>query len=86
VPKILEHLVGQLEAKGKPKANAYAIATSALQKSGNLKPGSQEATAKGKARGEMTPATRAKDRQAKYSGGKPSDYKYSSKDNQARKK
>ena len=85
MPKILERLVGQLEAKGKPKANAYAIATSALQKSGNLKPGTQEATAKGAKRGEMTPGQRAKDRQATYSGGKSSDYKYNSKTNRARK-
>jgi hypothetical protein len=85
MPKILERLVGQLEAKGKPKANAYAIATSALQKSGNLKPGTQEATAKGAKRGEMTPGERAKDRQAGYSGGKPKDYTYNNRTNRARK-
>lgn len=86
MPKILERLVGQLEAKGKPKKNAYAIATSALQKSGNLKPGTQEATTKGAKRGEMTPGERAKDRQASYSGGKPKDYTYDSSTNRARKR
>jgi hypothetical protein len=85
MPKILDRLVGQLEAKGKPKSSAFAIATKALQKSGNLKPGTQEPTAKGTKRGEMTPGERAKDRQASYSGGKPSDFKYSSKTNRARK-
>jgi hypothetical protein len=85
MPKILDRLVGQLEAKGKSKSSAFAIATSALQKSGNLKPGSQEPTAKGTKRGEMGAEARAKDRQASYSGGKPEDYKYSSKTNRARK-
>lgn len=77
MPKILDRLVGQLEAKGKSKSSAFAIATSALQKSGNLKPGTQEPTAKGAQRGDMTPGERAKDRQAKVSGGKPGDFKYS---------
>lgn len=85
MPKILDRLVSQLEAKGKDQKSATAIATKALQKSGNLKPGTQEATAKGAKRGEMTAAERAKDRQASYSGGKPSDYSYSSKTNRARK-
>jgi hypothetical protein len=62
MPKILERLVGQLQAKGKNKSSAFAIATSALQKSGNLKPGTQQPTAKGVKRGNMTPEARAKDR------------------------
>lgn len=65
MPKILERLVSQLEAKGKPKSNAYAIATSALQKSGNLKKGTQEPTAKGVRRGNMTPEQRENSRIAK---------------------
>jgi hypothetical protein len=65
MPKILERLVGQLEAKGHNKASSFAIATHALQKSGNLKPGTQKPTAKGVKRGAMTPEERAKDRQAK---------------------
>jgi len=86
VPKILERLVSQLKAKGKSENAAYAIATSALQKSGNLKKGSNKATAKGAKRGEMTPAARAKDRAAKKSGAKPSSYKYNSRTNTATKK
>jgi hypothetical protein len=86
VPKILERLVSQLQAKGKSKQAAYAIATSALQRSGNLKPGTQKATAKGIKRGSMTPAERAKDRAVKYNGGKPSDYSYNKKTNQTHKK
>ena len=83
MPKILERLVSQLKAKGKSASTAYAIATSALQKSGNLKKGSTQPTAKGKRRGSMTPAARAKDRAAKKSKHKTSDYKYSAKSNLA---
>lgn len=86
MPKILERLVSQLQAKGKSKQAAYAIATSALQKSGNLKKGSNKATEKGKKRGDMTPAARAKDRAAKKSGGSPRNYKYNAKTNTATKK
>lgn len=42
MPKILEKLVSKLEKQGKPKSNAYAIATSALQKQGKLKKGTQK--------------------------------------------
>ena len=49
MPAILEKLVGKLEAKGKPKSNAFAIATAALQKQGKMKRGSQELTPKGRA-------------------------------------
>lgn len=83
MPAILDRLVKQLQAKGHDKKSAYAIATSSLQKSGNLKKGSNEATAKGTKRGKMTPAARAKDRAAKKSGGKPSDYKYKASNNTA---
>ncbi len=83
MPKILERLVSQLQAKGKSKSSAYAIATATLQKHGDLKPGSQKATAKGKRRGAMTPAARAKDRAAKRGKHKPSEYKYNSKSNLA---
>ena len=74
MPKILDRLVSQLKAKGHDKSSAYAIATKALQRSGNLKKGTQEATPKGERRGDMSPGERAKDRQARYSGGSPSDY------------
>lgn len=86
MPKILDRLVSQLQAKGKSKSAAYAIAVSALQKSGNLKKGSDKPTAKGIKRGEMTPGERAKDRAAKRSGGSPKDYKYNKKTNLATKK
>lgn len=86
MPKILERLVSQLQAKGYDKASSYAIATKVLQRSGNLKPGSTEPTAKGVKRGNMTPGERAKDRQARYDGSKPSDYKYNKKTNLATKK
>ena len=65
MPKILDRLVNQLKSKGKDTSAAYAIATSALQKSGNLKKGTQKATPKGKKRGAMTPEAREKDRAKK---------------------
>ena len=83
MPKILERLVGQLRKKGYSKKAAYAIATSSLQKSGNLKKGTRKATTKGKRRGKMTPAARAKDRASKKSGKSKSSYKYSSRTNRA---
>ena len=86
MPKILDRLVGQLQAKGKSKDAAYAIATSSLQKSGNLKKGSSKATAKGKRRGNMTPAARAKDRAAKTSKRPAKDYTYRSRSNSVRVK
>lgn len=86
MPKILTRLVSQLQAKGHPKGKATAIAVSALQKSGNLKPGSTEPTAKGVARGNMTAAERAKDRASKLSGKSPSAYKYNQLNNTARLK
>jgi hypothetical protein len=69
MPAILERLVNQLKAKGKSKSSAYAIATSALQKSGNLKKGTQKATPKGAKRGKMTPEQRKKDRANKRKKG-----------------
>ena len=83
MPRILDRLVSQLKAKGKSESQAFAIATKALQKSGNLKPGSTEPTRKGVVRGNMTPAERAKDRQSKRSGHPPSAYKYNSSTNLA---
>lgn len=70
-------------AKGKSRQAAYAIATKALQKSGNLKTGTRKATPKGKRRGKMTPAARAKDRASKRSGKPRSSYKYTKKTNRA---
>lgn len=83
MPKILERLVSQLQAKGMPKSKAYAVATSQLQKHGDLKPGTQEATPKGIRRGNMSAKERAIDRQAKYSNKPKSSFSYSSKTNRA---
>lgn len=85
MPAILERLVSQLKAKGKSESSAYAIATSALQKSGNLKKGTQTATSKGAKRGLMTPSERAKGRAVKYSlnRNKTTDYSYSKRTNRA---
>ena len=86
MPKILDRLVQQLMDKGKSRTQAYAIAVSSLQKSGNLKKGSTAPTKKGIVRGNMTPEERAKDRAVKRSGGRPSDYSYDYKTNRTRKK
>lgn len=88
MPAILERLKKQLTAKGYSTSAAYAIATSSLQKAGDLKKGSTKATTKGKKRGSMTPAQRAKDRQAKYAKGKHkvADYSYNSKTNRSKLK
>jgi hypothetical protein len=42
LPAILEKLVKKLEAKGTKTSSAWAIATSALQKQGKLKQGTQK--------------------------------------------
>jgi hypothetical protein len=83
MPKILARLIYQLMADGMTQARASAIAISQLQKSGDLKPGTTVATAKGITRGNMTPAQRAIDRKVKSNGGKPSDYKYNPINNSA---
>ena len=86
MPKILKRLVKQLKAKGKSEKAAYAIATSSLQKSGSFKKGSNKLTAKGKKRQAMTPASRAKDRQAKVSGKSTKSYHYNPKTNRVKLK
>jgi hypothetical protein len=65
MPKILDRVVSQLKAKG--VSNPYAVGVSAMQKAGNLKKGTLEATKQGVRRGAMTPAARekARDRRAK---------------------
>lgn len=83
MPAILERLVSQLEAKGYSQSSAFAIGTSALQKSGNLKPGTREETIQGSRQGQRTPADRAKARAAKRSGRSPIDYRYNTKTNRA---
>ena len=49
MPKILDRVVRQLKAKG--VADPYAVGVSAMQKAGNLKKGSLEATKQGVRRG-----------------------------------
>lgn len=48
MPKILEDRVKTLMRQGKSQSQAYAIATSSLQKEGKLQKGSQKVTRKGK--------------------------------------
>lgn len=68
MPQILDDAVRSI-MKDNPKlskSSAYAIATKSLQKSGDLKKGTVEATKKGDRRGEMSKATRAKTRAKAY--------------------
>lgn len=63
MPGLLDKAVEGVKASaGKAKVNPWAVATASLQKSGSLKKGSQQLTAKGRARSAMSPAQRAKTR------------------------
>lgn len=79
LPKLLTRLTRQLAAKGVKGAKGMAAAL--LQKRGQMSGG--KLTAKGKKRQAMGASGRAKDRAAKSSGRKTSDYNYSSKTNRA---
>ena len=57
LPKIMETAVKRIK-QSSPGVNPYAVASSALQKSGSLKQGANKATKKGVARGQMTRAQR----------------------------
>jgi hypothetical protein len=57
MPKILEDAVKAIK-KTSPGVNPWAVATSTLQKAGELKKGTNKATVKGTKRGEMTHAER----------------------------
>ena len=84
MPAILERAVKQIQATGKSKSSAFAIATSTLQKSGSLKKGSQQLTPKGAKRQAMGAEGRAKDRASKEgSKHKPAAYSYSKRTNRA---
>jgi hypothetical protein len=61
MPKILEDAVKAIK-KTSPGVNPWAVATSTLQKAGELKKGTNKATAKGGKRGEMTRAERHKEK------------------------
>jgi hypothetical protein len=58
MPAILDAAVKQLKKKGWGTSKAYAIATSTLQKAGELKAGHNTPTKKGVKRGAMTQAQR----------------------------
>ena len=60
MPKLLEDAVRQIKKKGHSTSSAFAIATSALQKSGSLKKGHNTPTVKGIRRGNMSQAQRRK--------------------------
>ena len=57
LPKIMETAVKRIK-QSSPGVNPYAVASSALQKSGSLKQGTNQPTKKGVARGQMTRAQR----------------------------
>jgi hypothetical protein len=84
MPAILERLVSQLKADGKGEQQAYAIATSQLQKHGIIDHHGA-LTEKGLKRDQLGPSGRAKDRAAKASGGKhkPKEFSYNARTNQA---
>lgn len=81
MPEIAERLKRQLAAKGEKDAEGKAYAF--LNKAGVLH--GDKLTPKGAKRQALGNAGRAKDRAAKASGGKPSDFKYNPKTNQATK-
>jgi len=66
MPKILDRVVKQLKAKGDVN-NPWAVGVAAMQKAGNLKKGTVQATKQGVRRGNMTPAQREKSRRARAS-------------------
>lgn len=82
MPKLLTRLTRQLASKGVKGAKNMAAAL--LTKRGQLKGG--KLTSEGKKRQSLGNAGRAKDRAAKASGGKSSDYKYNPKTNRVKKK
>lgn len=57
MPKIWKDAVREI-SKSSPDVNPYAAATATLQKAGELKKGTREATKKGERRGDMTKAER----------------------------
>jgi hypothetical protein len=59
LPAIMETAVKRIK-QSSPGVNPYAVASSTLQKSGSLKPGTNEPTKKGVSRGKMTKAQRHK--------------------------
>ena len=66
MPKILDRAVTRIKGRG-GVSNPYAVAVSAMQKAGNLKKGTLQATKQGIRRGAMTPAQREKARRVRAS-------------------
>ena len=81
MPKILDRAASQI--KKRDKKSRWAIATSALQKAGVLKKGTNKLTEKGRKRQSMSASARAKSRAAKTSGKSTRNYKYNSSTNRA---
>jgi hypothetical protein len=81
--KLVERLTRQLASSG--RSNAKGMAIGLLKKRGHMDD-SGNLTEEGKKRQALGNAGRAKDRAAKYGGGKPSDYTYNPKTNGTRKK
>lgn len=80
--KLVPRLTSQLAATGVKDAKHMAVAL--LTKRGQMKGG--KLTAEGEKRQAMGASGRAKDRAAKASGGKASDYKYDKATNRATRK
>ena len=78
--KLETRLTRQIAARG--EGDAAQIAHGVLIKRGQIKPDGQ-LTATGAKRQALGAAGRAKDREARYSGKKPSDFKYDPKTNAA---
>lgn len=60
MPRILDAAVKRIKAKGHSTSSAYAIATSTLQKAGELVKGHNKPTKLGTKRGQMSRAARHK--------------------------
>jgi hypothetical protein len=60
MPKILDSAVKQIRKKGHSLSSSYAIATSALQRAGELVKGHNKATKLGAKRGAMSQKQRRK--------------------------
>lgn len=59
MPGLLDRAVSQIKKTGQPAKSAWPIAVASLQRAGDLKKGSLEATQKGTKRGQMTQKQRA---------------------------
>lgn len=81
---LLERLTRQLASRGVKGAKNVAIGL--LRERGHMEKDSTKLTKEGKKREDLGNGGRAIDREIKKKGGKPSDYKYNSHTNKAKKK